>query len=236
MPVGTIVGGSAISGGLSYLGAQKAASAQSKALNSQLSYQKEQAAPYTAAGKGAIASLAELYGIDPTTGARTGQPYNADSLAAFRNAPDYEFGRSEGQRALEFSNAAKGLVKSGNNLRDLVTFGNDYASSKFGNYFNHLATLANMGANAGQGVANTLGQLGEAKASGIVGGTNALSSAIGQGTNNYLLYSMLNKPKSTYDVPAGYPYSGVSNPYGVDNAWQTPGGGSLNSSVFNLTG
>lgn len=234
MPVGAIVGGSLASAGIGYLGSQQAAKAQTSALNKQLSYQQQQAAPYTAAGKGAIASLAELYGIDPTTGARTGQPFNEESLAAFRNAPDYQFGLREGQRALEFSNAAKGMLKSGNNLRDLVTYGTDYASSKFGNYFNHLAQMANLGANSGQGVATTLGQLGEAKASGIVGGANALTSAIGSGANNYLLYNLLNKGgnSSAYAVPPGYPESGVSNPNPTNFNWTTPGIGVLSGAPY----
>ena len=222
MPIGAVIGGAAISGGIGYLGASKAASAQKSALNKQLSYQKEQAAPYTSAGKGAIASLAELYGIDPTTGERTGQPFGEESLAAFRRAPDYEFGMKEGTRALEFSNAAKGHLRSGNNLRDLTQYGTDYATGKFGNYFKHLYDLAGLGANAGQGAATTMGSLGEAKASGIVGGTNALSSAIGQGANNYMLYNLLNKNKSAYGPSAS------SNAGSLIGGDMTQGGGALN--------
>lgn len=214
MPVGAIVGGSLASAGIGAGASLYASNQQSKASKNALNYQMGQATPYTSAGKGAIASLAELYGIDPNSGARAGDPFNQKSLDAFRNAPDYQFGMQEGLRGLQFGNAAKGLLKSGNNLRDTVQFGNDYASSKFGNYFQHLYQLAGLGANAGQGVASSMTGLGEAKASGTVGAANAATGAISSGMNNYMLYSLLNKNGGTNST---YGNAGTGSTFGNNN-------------------
>ena len=159
--------------------------------------------PYMDAGRGATASLAQLYGIDPSTGELTGQPFNQASLDAFRNSPDYEFARQEGLRGVTFGNAQKGLLKSGNNMRDLMSYGQGLATQNFGNYRGALQQLAQLGQGAagslmgnstavGANAANAGMQQGAALASGVVGSANAFNGALGNIGNYAMLQSFMN--------------------------------------------
>lgn len=187
MPVGATIGAAVIGGGASIYGANKAASAQKSAANKAAALQ----APFTKVGTGAMTTLGQLYGIGPD-----GQPtqaFNQQALDAFKNSPDYQFAFGEGERALEFSNAAKGQLNSGNNMRDLVSYGQGMATQNFGNYANRLMQLAGIGQNAASNQGNQIGNAGQAQASGIVGSANALNGALGGATNNLMLYNLLNK-------------------------------------------
>ena len=217
MPVAAIAGASIIGAGISAYGAKSAAKTQAaaaeRAQQAQLGMYREAVAqqqPFINAGKGAITSLAQLYGID-AQGNATGQPFNPESLEKFRNSPDYAFAESEGRRQLDFSAAAKGGLLGGNHMRDMNSFGQGLASQQFGNYFTRLLNLAQIGsgsANSAAGVAagvgGNMGQLqlaqGAANASGTVGMTNAVNQGIGQGTSNLMLYNLMNN-KSAYATP-----------------------------------
>lgn len=71
--------------------------------------------------------------------------------------PGYGFRLSEGLKALERGAAARGGLISGNALRAAQRYGQDLASQEFGQAYNRLAGLANIGP-AAAGVMNTLGQ------------------------------------------------------------------------------
>ena len=71
--------------------------------------------------------------------------------------PGYGFRLSEGMKALERGAAARGGLLSGNMLRGAQRYGQDLASQEFGQAYNRLAQLANVGP-AAAGVMNTLGQ------------------------------------------------------------------------------
>lgn len=127
--------------------------------------------------------------------------------ADFQADPGYQFRLDEGNKAIERSAAARGLNNSGGTLKALTRYGQDYASGEFSNaynrynadrtsIFNRLAAISGIGqtaqnqiANQGTAVANSIGQtqqgMGNARASGYVGGANAFNSAIGQGINSY---------------------------------------------------
>lgn len=70
------------------------------------------------------------------------------SMAGFFASPDYNFRRSEGNRGIEQSFAARGGGQSGNALRALAEFSSNLASGEFGNHFNRLTTLAGLGSAA----------------------------------------------------------------------------------------
>jgi hypothetical protein len=201
MPIGATIGSAVIGGGASIFAANKAASTQTKAANKAAALE----APFTNAGTGAIATLGQLYGIGPDGQPTT--PFNAAALDAFKNSPDYQFAFGEGQRALEFSNAAKGQLLSGNNARDLVGYGQGMATQNFQNYANKLLQLAGIGQNAAAGQGNQIGNAGQATASGLVGSANALNSSLSGTANNLMLYNLLNQnPASTsaYSPPASF--------------------------------
>lgn len=195
MAIGTtaaLLGSAALGFGGSLLSsnaAKKAAKVQDRAAQRA----EERFAPFANVGQGAVTTLGQLFGIGPD-GQQTGQ---AD-FSNFFESPDYEFARGEGLKALEFSNAAKGQLSSGNNMRDLVQFGQGLATQNFGNYFNRLLQLSNLGASAASGQAQQIGNQGQAQASGIVGSANAINQGLSSIGNNLSMFGALNGSPSAY--------------------------------------
>jgi hypothetical protein len=128
--------------------------------------------------------------------------------------PGYGFRLSEGMKALDRQAAARGGLMSGAALKAAQRYGQDYASGEFGNAYNRLAGLAQIGPSAA-GVMNTLGQnyataagqnlmaggqavgqgymnAGAARASGYIGGANAISGGLGQYLNYQQSQDMVN--------------------------------------------
>jgi len=220
MPVGAAIGavGSLGSAAIGASAANRAAKTQARAA----SRARQDMLPYSLPGQGAVATLAQLFGIDPATGEVTGQPMNEASLEAFRRSPDYEFARQEGLRGVEFSNAARGMLRSGNNLRGLADYASGLATQNFNNYRGSLAQLASIGAGAAGGAANASMQQGAALASGTVGAANAWGGALGNLGNFAMMHSLMRPPSSAY-APTGAlaPYS-PPNPMGYSSV--LPGG------------
>jgi hypothetical protein len=112
--------------------------------------------------------------------------------------PGYGFRLSEGMKALDRQAAARGGLMSGGALKAAQRYGQDYASGEFGNAYNRLARLAELGPssagvmnqigqNYATGAGNVYGQLGETAANAALtrgsaysGGLNQLSQLAGQ--------------------------------------------------------
>jgi hypothetical protein len=131
--------------------------------------------------------------------------YTNFGMDQFQADPGYAFRLSEGQKALERSAAARGGLLSGGTGKALTRFGQEMGSQEYTNAFNRyqaerqarlgpLQSLTGMG----QTTANQVGQAGQtmatnvgnditssaaARASGYVGGANALSGGLGQYLN-----------------------------------------------------
>jgi hypothetical protein len=169
--------------------------------------------------------------------------YTPFSMKQFRADPGYGFRLSEGQKALERQSAARGGLMSGGALKAAARYGQEMGSAEYLNAFNRyqaenmarlnpLQSLAGvaqtstgqLGA-AGQayasGAGEAMGQAAQARASGYMGGANALS----QGLSNYMGYSQgqdrnaliqrqidTQKPYSNYGGGGGAAV-GYSNPY-----------------------
>lgn len=73
--------------------------------------------------------------------------------------PGYQFGMDQGTRALQGSSAARGSLHSGATLKALNKFGNDYATTKFGDVFNIKQTALGNNFNRAMGAAG-MGQSG----------------------------------------------------------------------------
>jgi hypothetical protein len=133
--------------------------------------------------------------------------------------PSYKFRFGEGMKALDRQAAARGGLISGGALKAAQRYGQDVASTEFGNAYNRLASLAgigqtatnNMGAatgNFGTNVGNLMTGAGAARASGYVGGANALSSGLGQYMNYTQSQNLLNRLlPQTGGSPTAMPYS-----------------------------
>lgn len=179
--------------------AEAAAKAQERAANKALNLQREiykrQIAlqePFRSAGVTAINRLAPL--LD----------YKTFGMNQFQADPGYAFRLAEGQKALERSAAAKGGLLSGATLKGIQRYGQDLASQEYQNAFQRylaervqrispLYDVARLGQSAASGTAASAGtyganaaqlmqDVGAARASGYVGGANALTNAI----SNYL--------------------------------------------------
>lgn len=142
-----------------------------------------------------------------TSSPQFGKYAKAFSETNFTADPGYAFRLSEGMKALERSAAARGGLLSGATLKGTQRFGQDLASQEYQNAFNRyyaernaalnpLQSLAGLGqtstqalGSAGQtyagNVGNLMGQAAQARASGYVGGANALTGALG----SYMNYS-----------------------------------------------
>jgi hypothetical protein len=118
--------------------------------------------------------------------------------------PSYSFRFQEGLKALDRQAASRGGLISGGALRAAQRYGQDVASTEFGNAYNRLASRAgfgqtastNMGGAAGQfgtNAGNLMTGAGAARASGYVGGANALSSGLGQYMNYTQSQNLLNR-------------------------------------------
>jgi len=156
----------------------------------------------------------------PTTPAQAG-PSRADYRNFFAS-PDYQFRLDEGLTAVQNSAAARGGLYSGNALRGIEEYGQGLASNEFANWFNKRAALAGIGqvatGQAGQGalatganVGNLLIGQGDARASGIIGQTNAISGTLNQLATLYGLGAFGGsgfRPNGLMTTGYGVPYGG----------------------------
>ena len=224
--------GGAIVGGLtSASAARQAANTQAAAADraAQLQYDqwKEGVAlqePWRQAGVNALGKLTAA------------SDYTPFGMEQFQADPGYAFRLTEGQKAVERSAAARGMQLSGSTLKGLTNYAQGAASQEYTNAFNRyqaeraarlqpLQALAGIGqsatnqvTNAGANYANTAGDLmtsgAAARASGYVGASNALSSALGNAGNSYMQSQLLNRlmPAPTAAATGYSPYS-VSTTY-----------------------
>lgn len=163
--------------------------------------------------------------------------YTPFGMKQFQQDPGYAFRMQEGMKALERSAAARGGLLSGGMLKGAQRYGQDLASQEYMNAFNRyqaernaqlnpLQSLAGVGqtatnqlGQAGQTMAGNVGQaLGaaaQARASGYIGGANALSQGLGTYLNyqqNQNLLNMLRPQQIATPAPiygeSGYTYYG----------------------------
>lgn len=109
-------------------------------------------------------------------------------MSGFFASPDYNFRRTEGQRGIEQSAAARGGAFSGNALKALNQYNSNLASGEYGDYFNRLAAMAGIGQtatnnqsaaamNTGNNIGNALMGAADSRASGIAAAGNAWGNA-----------------------------------------------------------
>lgn len=146
--------------------------------------------------------------------------FSAGDMSDFTASPDYNFVRSEGQRDIGHSFAGRGGAFSGNALRALSEYNTNLASGEVDKWWNRQGGLAGVGHNAatnlGQFGAQTAGNVGnalmaqgDARASGVYNGANALLSGVSQGLNGYQYWR---QPKRTGQMHSdNYGYTGGSS-------------------------
>lgn len=222
-PVTAIAGATVASGVMGSRASRRAARAQSASAQAGIDEQarqfdltREDFAPYREAGVRGLRTLEDYLGLSAPAAASDfygslRKPFTAESLA---QEPGYQFGLSQGEKAIERAARARGLSDSGATLKALLRYGQDYAGTKYMDAFNRdllskrsiynmLAGITGTGqtsteqvAQAGQAsaanIANLLGQQGNARAAGIVGANNAWTNALNQGLGAWQNMNMLN--------------------------------------------
>jgi len=148
--------------------------------------------------------------------------YQSFGMDQFQQDPGYAFRMSEGMKGLERSAAARGGLLSGATLKGIQRYGQDLGSQEYSNAFNRyqteraarlqpLQSLAGVGqttaqqiGQAGQTMASNVGDIQQsgaaARASGYVGGANALTGALNTGLNYYQNQNLMNRmmPQPSY--------------------------------------
>jgi hypothetical protein len=109
-----------------------------------------------------------------------GGSLTAPTASGFKASPGYEFVRSEGQRGLERSAAARGGAFSGNALRSLDNFNNGLASQEYDKYWNRLAALAGSAQTASANAGSGAQHLGDSVANNLMTGGMARAGAAAQ--------------------------------------------------------
>lgn len=196
------VGGSVIGGLLGKGAAKKAAKAQTQAnamaiaeQRRQFDLTREDLAPWREQGGNALARLGR---------ASTGD------MADFNVSPDYNFRRTEGERDIGNSFAARGGAFSGNAMKALTQFNQNLAKGEYGDWWNRQAGLAGVGqaatstgaaigANSANAISQLLSNSGNARASGIIGGNNALMGGLNDAIYGYYRFRDRTTP-DVYDV------------------------------------
>lgn len=154
-------------------------------------------------------------GINALTKLQAASEYTPFGMQQFQADPGYAFRMSEGMKALERSAAARGGLMSGATGKALQRYGQDLGSQEYMNAFNRyqaerqaqlnpLQSLAGVGQTAANTLTGAAGQMGQniagglqsaaaARASGYVGGSNALTGGLGQYLNYYQGQQYLNR-------------------------------------------
>lgn len=119
-----------------------------------------------------------LTGTAPAgTGTNALDPENR--YGGFYASPGYQFRFDEGQRGINANRAASGSLQSGDAMRALTRYGQDYASNEFNTQLNQLFSVAGLGQTAtGQGNA-LAGQYGSQVSQNNQNASNALQSSYG---------------------------------------------------------
>lgn len=143
--------------------------------------QRADSEPWRTEGGAAIHQLGDM--IQP------GYDYTA--------SPGYEWRRAEGQRGVEGSAAARGILQSSGTLKGLARYNQNFAANDFSDQFNRVASVAQggqqanqmsaaAGSNYGATGASILNNMGQARASGYAGQNAAVQGTLG---NLFSLYS-----------------------------------------------
>lgn len=195
MPSAALIGGATL--GSALIGsnaANKAAKTQARGF----AQARADAMPFMLPGQGAVGTLARWYGIDPTTGARTGQGIDhAAMLETLRNSPDYQFALEQGTNNVLNNYALRGQLKSGNTIKGLAEFNQGLATQQLGNVRGSLERLAQLGAGAAGMTGQAATGQGGALASGIIGAANAQTGALGSLGNYFMLQNLLGGNKGS---------------------------------------
>ncbi len=126
-------------------------------------------APYVQGGAQGFGRLQDIYGMN-------GPDAQANAVARFQESPGYQFRLNQGVDALDRSAAAKGMLRSGAQMKALTDFGQGMASNEWGKWVGGIGDIAKFGLTgatnnaatntaANQAITKTIMDVGNAQAS-----------------------------------------------------------------------
>lgn len=195
------VAGSALQSGATSSAADKATAAQQQAQERA----RADLQPWAATGGLANTASTDLLGLNGPDAATA-------AFGNYQTSPGYQWQLGEGLRAVDAGAAAKGILRSGATLKAEQAYGAGLADQDFGQYYNRLFGLSQLGEKAaagtgegdiktGQGIAATDLALGQQQSS-IYGN---LASGIGGAANSYATNSLYADRTAAMAQPGGYP-------------------------------
>ena len=122
-------------------------------------------------------------------------------------SPGYNFRRLEGEKGIARAQSSRKDRFSGRQMKELLRYGQDYASSEFAPFVDRLfrlggygssavGTSAYAGLNTASQIAAANARTGNAQAAGTIGAAQSWNNAIQGGLSNYMFNEYLNKPIS----------------------------------------
>lgn len=207
--VGVVIAGSSVIGGVvsskagskaskaQQQAAAQAAAAEKASAEAQIAEQRRQYdqtradyEPYRTVGYAALGKLAGMYGVG--SGAGTTGGYANDG--GFTVSPGYQFRMDEGIKAIDRSNAARGILNSGGADKARMRYAHGLASSYEDTYANRLSALAGVGqsatgstaaagSSATNAISNALANSGNAQANAATAAGNARASSYANTAN-----------------------------------------------------
>lgn len=226
-----IAAGSLVSGYFGGKAAGQQADAERQAADTQMAIyqqQRQDLMPYYQAGYNALDQINSNMG-------KWNQPFTQQE---FTHDPSYQFRLDEGMNAVNRAAAASGGAVGGSALRSLGNYAQGAASTEYqaafdryqnqiNNSYQRLAGIAGLGAgaintgtaagsNAAGGIANSISNMGGARAGGSLAMGNAINSGISQGIGAYQGNRLVNALEER-----NFP---VSTPVATNSL---PGGGSV---------
>lgn len=198
--VGVAIGGAAIIGGVSSaVGASSASKAATKAAAANNALQekiydenKATLAPFVGQGNLATPAINSLLGLGTGTTAEQQASYD-QAFKNFQNSTGYQFALDQGNKQVQATLGAKGLLDSGAAQKSLLNYGQQAALGSYGQYYGALTgqqgvglTAASAQAGVGQNYANAVSAnnnsaataQGNAALSGAAGINNAVGGAL----------------------------------------------------------
>jgi hypothetical protein len=172
---------------------RRAANDQSRSADQQLAFsrdvynqQRQDFAPYLQMGLQGQQAYNSLMGLGQAP----------DGFRGYQESPGYQFQLNEGLDAAKSAAAMHGGTMSGATLQALNNYGQGVANQDYQTYLNRLQGIGMQGQAAAQGMSaagqnygqNALGAIGsrgDARASGAIGGYNALMGGINSGIQGY---------------------------------------------------
>jgi len=184
---------------------------------------REDLSPWRTQGENALMMTGSLAGLN-------GKEAQTAAFGDFQADPGYQFGVSEGLRAVDTGAAARGLLRSGATLRAEQTLGTNLANQQFGQYWNRLIGMSQQGLTAAGGQASASQSTGKGIAQTETDAATAQSQILGQEGQNYQqliknLYAANGGSGSMYGSQTNALFGGGSDVNGTNYTYNAPAGG-----------